>query len=58
MNKTSFEKQANSVSRRLGDYKCEGQMSIFDVDWNSMSIKKEDQKDQRETDEMEPDFPF
>lgn len=58
MNRTSFEKQANMVSKRLGNYECEGQMSIFDVDWDSMSNKEKEQKNQREIDEMEPDFPF
>lgn len=36
MEKNINDKQISSMLRRLGNYECENQMSIFDVDWNSI----------------------
>lgn len=58
MENMNFKKQADKVAKRLGNYECEGQMSIFDVDWDSIVCKEENQNNQRYIDEMEPDFPF
>ena len=50
MEKNTNDKQIANMLRRLGNYECENQMSIFDVDWNS--IHKESTSNDRSEDEL------
>lgn len=42
MRKTNYDKMVDSLSRRFKNYECEGQMTMFDVDWKSINGKDDE----------------
>lgn len=55
----NYEKSIDKAISRLKNYECDGQMSIFDVDWESLQKKEpvESVKDEL-VEEDELDLPF
>ncbi len=42
----------DDVMKRLENYECEGQMDIFDVDWEAIAKKEDKEKEDEKEDEM------
>ena len=52
--KRAEDKKIDAIIKKLGDYKCEGQMNIFDIDWDALyNLHSEESKEAPEEPDQE-----